>query len=413
MPEHRVVITGLGAVTPLGLDVDSTWAAVCAGRSGVGPITAFDPARFDTRIAGQIPDFDPTRWLERKEARRMDRFCQLGVSAAVQAFQDAALPVTEETRDQIGVLIGSGIGGIRTLEEQVQVLQERGPDRISPFLIPMLICDMASGLTSILLGLGGPNNCVVTACATGSNAIGDAAAIVRRGDALAMLAGGTEAPITPIGVGGFCAMKAMSTRNEEPERASRPFDAERDGFVMGEGAAVLVLEQEEFARARGARILAEVTGYGMSADAYHMTHPAPGGSGAARSMQRALATAGLPPEAIDYVNAHGTSTGPNDKNETMALKTVFGEHAYRMPVSSTKSMTGHLLGAAGAVEAIFCALAIRDGIIPPTINYEHRDPDCDLDYVPNCARKTPVRIAMSNSFGFGGHNATLIIRNYS
>jgi 3-oxoacyl-[acyl-carrier-protein] synthase II len=412
MNEHRVVITGLGAVTPLGLDVESTWGSLCAGRSGVGPITLFDPARFQTRIAGQIPDFDPTRWMERKEARRMDRFCQLGIAAAIQAFQDAALPVTDETRDEIGVLIGSGIGGIHTLEEQVQVLQERGPDRISPFLIPMLICDMASGLTSILLGLGGPNNCVVTACATGSNAVGDAAAIVRRGDALAMLAGGTEAPITPIGVGGFCAMKAMSTRNDEPERASRPFDAERDGFVMGEGAAVLVLEQEAFARARGARILAEVIGYGMSADAYHMTHPAPGGTGAARSMRRALAAAGLRPEEVDYVNAHGTSTGPNDKNETMALKSVFGEHAQRMPVSSTKSMTGHLLGAAGAVEAIFCVLALRDGVIPPTINYEHPDPDCDLDYVPNRARQAEVRIAMSNSFGFGGHNATLIIRDY-
>jgi 3-oxoacyl-[acyl-carrier-protein] synthase II len=412
MKEHRVVITGLGAVTPLGLDVESTWEAICAGRSGVGPITLFDPTGFETRIAGQIHDFDPTRWLERKEARRMDRFCQLGVAAAVQALQDAALPVSDETRDQIGVLIGSGIGGIHTLEEQVQVLRERGPDRISPFLIPMLICDMASGLTSILLGLGGPNSCVVTACATGSNAVGDAAAIVRRGDALAMLAGGTEAPITPIGVGGFCAMKAMSTRNDEPERASRPFDAERDGFVMGEGAAVLVLEQEEFARSRGARILAEVVGYGMSADAYHMTHPAPGGHGAARSMQRALAAACLRPEEVDYVNAHGTSTGPNDKNETMALKSVFGEHAYRMPVSSTKSMTGHLLGAAGAVEAIFCALAIRDGVIPPTINYEHPDAECDLDYVPNRARQAAVRIAMSNSFGFGGHNATLIIRAY-
>jgi 3-oxoacyl-[acyl-carrier-protein] synthase II len=412
MTEHRVVITGLGAVTPLGHDVDSTWAAIRAGRSGIGPISLFDPASFDTRIAGEVREFDPTRWMERKEARRMDRYCQFGVAAAVQAIQDAGLPVNEETRDQIGVLIGSGIGGIRTLEEQVQVLRERGPDRVSPFLIPMLICDMASGLTSILLGLGGPNTCVVTACATGTNALGDAAAIIRRGDALAMLAGGAEAGITPIGVAGFCAMKAMSTQNDEPERASRPFDAERDGFVMGEGAAVLVLEQEAFARARGSRIMAEVVGYGMSADAYHMTHPAPNGAGAVRSMQRALQSAGLPPDAVDYVNAHGTSTGPNDKNETVALKSVFGEAAYRIPVSSTKSMTGHQLGAAGAVEAMFCVLVIRDGVIPPTINYENLDPDCDLDYVPNRAREARVRVAMSNSFGFGGHNATLIVRDY-
>src|SRR5437016_1462699 len=383
MTEHRVVITGLGAVTPLGHDVESTWAAVRAGRSGIGPISLFDAAGHDTRIAGEVREFDPTQWMERKEAKRMDRYCQFGVAAAVQAIRDAALPVNEETRDQIGVLIGSGIGGIRTMEEQQQVLLERGPNRVSPFLIPMLICDMASGLTSILLGLGGPNTCVVTACATGTHAVGDAAAIVRRGDALAMLAGGAEAGITPLGIAGFCAMKAMSTRNEEPERASRPFDAQRDGFVMGEGAAVLVLEQEEFARARGARILAEVVGYGMSADAYHMTHPAPNGSGAARSMQRALQSAGLGPEAVDYVNAHGTSTGPNDKNETLALKSVFGDRAYQIPVSSTKSMTGHQLGAAGAVEATFCVLAIRDSVIPPTMNYENPDPDFDLDYVPN------------------------------
>jgi 3-oxoacyl-[acyl-carrier-protein] synthase II len=410
MTEHRVVITGMGAVTPLGLDIDSTWAGIRAGRSGIGPITLFDAAGFDTRFAGEVRGFDPTRWMERKEAKRMDRYCQFGVAAAVQAIENARLPVTEENRNEIGVLIGSGIGGIQTLEEQAKVLLERGPDRISPFLIPMLICDMASGMISILLGLGGPNTCVVTACATGSNALGDAAAIIRRGDALAMLAGGTEASITQLGIGGFCAMRALSTRNDEPQRASRPFDAERDGFVMGEGAAVLVLEQREYALERGARILAEVVGYGMSADAYHMTQPAPEGQGAVRSMQRALRAAGLRPEAVDYVNAHGTSTGPNDRNETAALKTVFGERAYRMPISSTKSMTGHQLGAAGAVEAMFCVLAIRDGIIPPTINYENRDPECDLDYVPNRARDGKVRVAMSNSFGFGGHNATLILQ---
>jgi 3-oxoacyl-[acyl-carrier-protein] synthase II len=412
MPEHRVVITGMGALTPLGLDIESTWAAIRAGRSGIGPITLFDAAGFDTRIAGEVRGFDPTQWMERKEARRMDRFCQFGVAASMQAIKDAALPVTEETRDQIGVLIGSGIGGIQTLEEQIQILIERGPDRISPFLIPMMICDMASGMSSILLGLGGPNNCAVTACATGTNAIGDAAAIVRRGDALAMLAGGTEASITRIGIGGFCAMKALSTRNEEPERASRPFDAGRDGFVMGEGAAVLVLEQREFALSRGARILAEVIGYGMSADAYHMTQPAPNGSGAVRSMRAALKSAGIRHEQVDYVNAHGTSTGPNDRNETAALKSLMGERAYQVPVSSTKSMTGHILGAAGAVEAALCVLAIRDGVIPPTINYENPDPECDLDYVPNQARDARVRVAMSNSFGFGGHNATLILQEH-
>jgi 3-oxoacyl-[acyl-carrier-protein] synthase II len=410
MTEHRVVITGMGAVTPLGLDVDSTWAGIRSGRSGIGPITLFDAAGFDTRIAGEVREFDPTRWMERKEAKRMDRYCQFGVAAAVQAIENARLPVTEENRNEIGVLIGSGIGGIQTLEEQAKVLLERGPDRISPFLIPMLICDMASGMISILLGLGGPNTCVVTACATGSNALGDASAIIRRGDALAMLAGGTEAAITQLGIGGFCAMRALSTRNDEPQRASRPFDAERDGFVMGEGAAVLVLEQREYALARGARILAEVVGYGMSADAHHMTQPAPDGQGAVRSIQRALRAAALRPEDVDYVNAHGTSTGPNDRNETAALKTVFGERAYRMPISSTKSMTGHQLGAAGAVEAMFCVLSIRDGIIPPTINYENSDPECDLDYVPNRAREGKVRVAMSNSFGFGGHNATLIIQ---
>jgi 3-oxoacyl-[acyl-carrier-protein] synthase II len=412
MPEHRVVITGMGALTPLGLDIESTWAAIRAGCSGIGPITLFDATGFDTRIAGEVRGFDPTQWMERKEARRMDRFCQFGVAASMQAIKDAALAVTEETRDQIGVLIGSGIGGIQTLEEQIQILIERGPDRISPFLIPMMICDMASGMSSILLGLGGPNNCAVTACATGTNAIGDAAAIVRRGDALAMLAGGTEASITRIGIGGFCAMKALSTRNEEPERASRPFDAGRDGFVMGEGAAVLVLEQREFALSRGARILAEVIGYGMSADAYHMTQPAPNGSGAVRSMRAALKSAGLRHEQVDYVNAHGTSTGPNDRNETAALKSLMGERAYQVPVSSTKSMTGHILGAAGAVEAALCVLAIRDGVIPPTINYENPDPECDLDYVPNQAREARVRVAMSNSFGFGGHNATLILKEH-
>jgi 3-oxoacyl-[acyl-carrier-protein] synthase II len=410
--EQRVVVTGLGMLTPVGATVESTWEALQAGRSGIGPITAFDAGAYPTRIAGEVRDFDPYRWIERKEAKRMDRFTQLGVAAAMMAVEDARLPIHEGTRDRIGVLIGSGIGGIATWEEQHRILLERGPDRVSPFLIPMMICDMASGQTSILLGLRGPNGCVVTACATGTNAIGDAAAIIRRGDADAMLAGGAEAGVSPTGIGGFCAMRALSTRNDEPERASRPFDAERDGFVMGEGAGVVVLESLEFAQARGAHIISEIAGYGMSADAYHITSPVPGGVGAVRAMCAALRSGSMEPMDVDYINAHGTSTDANDKNETLAVKQVMGEHAYRVPISSTKSMVGHLLGAAGAVEAIFCALAIRDGILPPTINYEHPDPECDLDYVPNEARRQPVRVAMSNSFGFGGHNATLILKRF-
>jgi 3-oxoacyl-[acyl-carrier-protein] synthase II len=410
MPDERVVITGVGMVTPLGLSAEETWAGMCAGRSGIGPITAFDASAYATRIAGEIKEFDPHRYIERKEARRMDRFTQFGVVAAMMAVEDAALPITDENRDQIGVLIGSGIGGLITWEEQYRGLLERGPDRVSPFFIPMMICNMASGQVSILLKLGGPISCVVTACATGANAIGDAAAIIRRGDAVAMLAGGAEASVAPTGIGGFCALRAMSTRNEEPQRASRPFDAERDGFVLGEGAGVVVLESLSFARARGARILGELAGYGQSADAFHMTAPPPGGEGAVRAMRAALRDAGLEAAGIDYINAHGTSTDANDKNETLAIKKLFGEHAYRVPVSSTKSMVGHLLGAAGAVEAIVCTLAIRDGVLPPTINYEHPDPECDLDYVPNEARRRPVRAAMSNSFGFGGHNASLVIK---
>jgi 3-oxoacyl-[acyl-carrier-protein] synthase II len=407
-----VVVTGLGMLTPVGTTVEATWEAVQAGRSGIGPIRAFDVSAYPTRIAGEVLDFDPYRWIERKEAKRMDRFTQLGVAAAMMAVEDARLPIHDGTRDRIGVLIGSGIGGIGTWEEQHRTLLERGPDRVSPFLIPMMICDMASGQTSILLGLGGPNSCVVTACATGTNAIGDAAAIIRRGDADAMLAGGAEAGVRPTGIGGFCAMRAMSTRNDEPERASRPFDAQRDGFVMGEGAGVMVLESLEFAQARGARILAEVVGYGMSADAYHITSPVPGGRGAVRAMRAALRSANLEPADVDYINAHGTSTDANDKNETLAVKEALGERAYHVPISSTKSMIGHLLGAAGAVEANFCVLALRDGILPPTINYEHPDPDCDLDYIPNEARRKRIRTAMSNSFGFGGHNATLILRQF-
>jgi 3-oxoacyl-[acyl-carrier-protein] synthase II len=410
--KRSVVVTGLGCVSPVGLTAAESWQAVLAGTSGVARLSLFDASKLPVQIGAEVKDFDPLRYMERKEARKMDRFSQFAMAAAQQAVEDAALEVTEENRDRIGVLIGSGIGGLATLEREIQTALEKGLDRVSPFLIPMMICDMASGLVSIRYGMGGPNTCVVTACATGTNAIGDAAAIIRRGDADAMVAGGAEAAVTPIGVAGFAACRALSTRNDEPTRASRPFDALRDGFIIGEGGAVLVLEELEWAKARGARILAEVAGYGMSADAYHMTQPAPEGVGAARAMRAALEDAGLQPEDVDYINAHGTSTPPNDKNETAAVKAVLGERAYGVPMSSTKSMTGHLLGAAGAVEAMFCVQAIRDGRIPPTINLENPDPDCDLDYVPNVQREHAVDVAVSNSFGFGGHNATLVIKRY-
>jgi 3-oxoacyl-[acyl-carrier-protein] synthase II len=412
MSRRRVVITGLGAVTPVGLSAEESWQAVLAGRSGVGRLTHFDPAVLPVKIAAEVKGFDPLALMERKEARKMDRFAQFAVAAAQEAVDHSGLEVTDGNRDRIGVMIGSGIGGIGTLEGEVRTAIEKGLDRISPFYIPMMICDMASGQVSIRFGMGGPNSCVVTACATGTHAIGDAAEIIRRGDADAMLAGGAEAAITPTGVAGFAACRALSTANDEPERASRPFDALRDGFIIGEGAAVLVLEDLEFAQARGATILAELVGYGMSADAYHITMPAPEGRGAARAMQAALRSAGLEPDAVSYINAHGTSTVPNDRNETAAVKTVFGERAYQMPMSSTKSMTGHLLGAAGAVEAMFCTQAIRDGQVPPTINYENPDPECDLDYVPNEKRELAVAVAMSNSFGFGGHNATLVMQRF-
>jgi 3-oxoacyl-[acyl-carrier-protein] synthase II len=412
MLKRRVVITGLGCVSPVGHSAEESWQAVLAGRSGVGPLTLFDSEGLPVRIAAEVKGFDPLRYMDRKEARKMDRFSQFAVAAAQEAVENAALEPTDADRHRIGVLIGSGIGGIATLEREIRTGLEKGWDRLSPFFIPMMICDMASGQVSIRFGLAGPNSCVVTACATGTNAIGDAAAIIRRGDADAMLAGGAEAAVTPSSVGGFAACRALSTHNEAPEKASRPFDALRDGFVIGEGSAVLVLEELERAKARGARILAELTGYGMSADAFHITQPAPEGEGAVRAMAAALRDAGIRPEQVGYVNAHGTSTGPNDRNETAALKTVFGEHAYRMPVSSTKSMTGHLLGAAGAIEAMFCVQALRDGVVPPTINQENPDPECDLDYVPNVKREHRAEIAVSNSFGFGGHNATLVLRRY-
>ena len=411
-PEHtrRVVVTGLGMVTPVGLDVASTWEALIAGRSGVDYITAFDAQNFPVRIAAEVKGFEPQRYLDRKEARRMDRFVQFAVAASLQAVEMAKLRLDPENADSVGVIIGSGIGGLLTLSEQFEVLFAKGPGRISPFLVPMMIADMAAGQVSILLGARGPNYAITSACASGAHAIGEAYETIRRGDAEVMIAGGSEAPITPIGVAGFASMRALSFRNDDPPRASRPFDAERDGFVIGEGAAVLVLENLDFARERGAPLLAEIVGYGATADAYHITAPAEGGEGGLRAMRMALAKAGLRPEEIDYINAHGTSTPLNDALETAAIKALFGQHAYRIPVSSIKSMVGHLLGAAGALEAAACVLALQHGVIPPTINLEHPDPECDLDYVPNVARRASLRTALSNSFGFGGHNATLIFK---
>jgi len=409
---RRIAITGMGAVTPLGLNVPSTWEGLVAGRSGIGPITHFDPTGFRCRIAGQLPGFDPADYMDRKDVRRSDRFVQMAIVAAQEAIADAGLTIDDANRAEVGVIVGSGIGGIGTLVEQVNVLQTRGPDRVSPFLVPMYIVDLVAGEIAIRLGAQGPNYSVVSACSTSAHCIGEAAEIIKRGDAVAMIAGGSEAGIVPIGVAGFAAMRALSERNDEPQKASRPFDAERDGFVMGEGAGIVVLEDLEHARARGARVYAELLGYGATDDAYHITAPSEGGEGAVRAMRIALRKAGLEPRAVGYVNAHGTSTPLNDKLETEALKTVFGEAVHDVAVSSTKSMTGHLLGAAGAVETIICVLAIRDGCLPPTINYEHPDPDCDLDYVPNTARKRRVDVALTNSLGFGGHNSTLIVGRY-
>ncbi len=405
----RVAITGLGAVTPLGLDVPTTWQALLAGQSGIGPITRFDASGMRCQIAGELKGFDPEAAIGRKEARRTDRFVQMAIVAANEALADAGLTIDDGNRTEIGVMVGSGIGGIETLVEQINVLQTRGPDRVSPFLVPMFIVDLVAGEIAIRVGAQGPNYSIVSACSTSAHCIGEAAEVIRRGDAVAMLAGGSEAGVVPIGVAGFAAMRALSERNDAPARASRPFDAARDGFVMGEGAGVVVLEDLEYARARGARVYAEVLGYGATDDAYHITAPSEGGEGAVRAMRLALKKARLEPADVGYVNAHGTSTPLNDKLETQALKTVFGRAAYDVPVSSTKSMTGHLLGAAGVVETIVCVLAIRDGKLPPTINYEHPDPECDLDYVPNVARERRVDVALTNSLGFGGHNCTLIL----
>lgn len=405
----RVVITGMGCLSPVGNDVETTWKNLVQGVSGVGRITHYDPSEFECQIAAEVKGFDGVAIFGSREARRMDRVTQFALAAAEQAIQQAQLNLEREDRDRIGAVIGTGIGGISTLSEQFKVFQERGPNRVSPFLVPMMLPDTPGGMMAIIFGLRGINLAIVTACASGTNALGEAMNIIRRDQADVILAGGCEAAIVPIAMAGLGVMGALTTENDEPTRASRPFDLNRSGFVMGEGAAVLVLESSEHALMRRAPILAELTGYGSSNDAFHISAPAENGAGAALCMRMALADASLPPNSIDYINAHGTSTILNDKSETAAIKTVFGEQAYQIPISSTKSMTGHLLGAAGALEALICVKVIQEGILPPTINYETPDPECDLDYVPNLARQKPVRHVMSNSFGFGGHNATIIL----
>lgn len=410
---QRVVVTGIGIISPLGLDTASTWEALINGRSGADNITLFDASAYETRFAAEVKGFDPANYINRKEVRRMDRFTQFAVAASQEAVKNSGLQITDDNRNNIGAMIGSGIGGLITISEQLKVLNEKGPDRVSPFLVPMMIADMAAAQTSITLGVKGPTFCTTSACSSGSDAIGTAAEVIRRGDCVAMLAGGSEAVITPVGMAGFNSARALSTRNDNPKQASRPFDAQRDGFVLAEGACTLVLEELDYARRRGAKILGEIIGYGASSDAYHITAPDENGDGAIRAMKMALHKAGLQPVDINYINAHGTSTPLNDKIETKAIKAVFGEYAYRVPVSSTKSMTGHMVGAAGAIEAAICILAIRNSIIPPTINYVNPDPECDLDIVPNTARKAELNIALSNSFGFGGHNSVLVVKKYS
>jgi len=409
----RVVITGMGCVSPLGNEVSTLWSNIKAGSSGVGLITHYDTSRFEVKIGAEVKDFDGVALFGMRDARRMDRFVQFTLAATIQALKQANLVIGESNRDRIGVMLGTGIGGMNTLFQQMEVFFLRGPDRVSPFLVPMMLPDTAAGMVAIQLGVRGPNMAVVSACASGTNAIGEATETIRRGSADVIFSGGSEAVIVPIAMAGLGVMNALSTRNNEPERASRPFDKGRDGFVMGEGAAILVLESLEHALARGAQILGEISGYGTSNDAYHISAPAENGAGAALCMKSALHDAGLSASDIGYINAHGTSTQLNDKSETAAIKTIFGNHAYNIPVSSTKSMTGHLLGAAGALEAVICVKTLQDGILPPTINYEDPDPECDLDYVPNRARPTIVQNIMSNSFGFGGHNASIILSRYS
>jgi len=409
----RVVITGMGCISPLGNNVSTLWSNILAGKSGVGLITHYDTSQFEVKIGAEVKDFDGVALFGAREARRMDRFVQFALAATVQAVEQANLAISESNRDQIGVMLGTGIGGMNTLFQQMEVFYQRGPDRVSPFLVPMMLPDTAAGMVAIQLGVRGPNMAVVSACASGTNAIGEAAEVIRRGSAEVIISGGSEAVIVPIAMAGLGVMNALSTRNAEPERASRPFDKGRDGFVMGEGGAILVLESLEHALARGAQVLGEISGYGTSNDAYHISAPAENGAGAALCMRSALNNAGLSAGDIGYINAHGTSTQLNDKSETAAIKTIFGNLAYNIPVSSTKSMTGHLLGAAGALEAVICVKTMQEGILPPTINYETPDPECDLDYVPNQARPAIVQNIMSNSFGFGGHNASIILSRYN
>ncbi len=412
MEKKRVVVTGLGVITPIGNDTRTFWDALVSGKSGAGPITYFDTSNNNSRIAAEVKRFKPEEHLDRKVVRKTEQFCQFAIVAAREAFSDAGFSKDSINSDRFGVIIGVGIGGIGLIEKQNQILVNKGPRRVTPFLIPKIIPNMASAMVAIDLGLKGPNSCVVTACASGTNATGDAFRTIQRGDAIYMITGGAEAAITPLGLAGFDNMHAITRRNDAPEKASRPFDKERDGFLLAEGAGILVLEELEHAKSRGAKIYCEIVGYGFSGDAYHLTAPPPEGEGAARAMRAALNDAGIPPSAVDYINAHGTSTPLNDKTETQAIKTVFGEHAYKLAISSNKSMIGHMLGAAGAAEAVATALTIHEGKIPPTINYENPDPDCDLDYVPNTARTAPVNIAISNSLGFGGHNAVIVMRRW-
>jgi 3-oxoacyl-[acyl-carrier-protein] synthase II len=410
MDPRRVVITGLGLVTPLGIGVEKSWSGLTEGRSGIVRISRFDASAFQTQIAGEVDGFDPEDYIEPKEVKKMDRFIHFGLAAATMAMADSGLKIDERNAAKVGVFVGAGMGGLPAIEHYHKVLLEKGPRRITPFFIPMLIINLAAGQISIKFGAKGPNSAVATACATGSHAIGDAFKVIQRGDADAMIAGGTESVITMMGIGGFNAMKALSTRNDEPERASRPFDRDRDGFVMGEGAGIVILEERTHAIRRNARIYAEIVGYGLTGDAYHITAPAPGGEGGARCMAMALNDAGVEPAQVGYINAHGTSTKYGDEIETSAIKTVFGDHAYKVAISSTKSMTGHLLGAAGGVEAVVSVLSIYNGLIPPTINLENPDTECDLDYVPNTSRKADIEYALSNSFGFGGTNACLLFK---
>ncbi|WP_053956969.1 beta-ketoacyl-ACP synthase II [Inediibacterium massiliense] len=409
---RRVVVTGLGAITPIGIGKEEFFKGLREGKNGVGKITKFDTEDFSTKIAAEVKNFEPTDYIEKKEAKRMDRFTQYAVAASKMAIEDSKLDLDEIDKNRFGVVVGSGIGGIETFEREHEKLLNKGPGRVSPFFIPMMISNIGAGQVSIAFGAKGPNTTVVTACATSTNAVGDAFKIIQRGDADIMITGGAEASITPLAVAGFSSMKALSTRNDEPEKASRPFDKDRDGFIMGEGAGILILEELEHAVARGAHIYAEVVGYGMSGDAYHITTPAPEGEGAKRSMENAIKDAGISPEDVDYINAHGTSTAYNDKFETMAIKSLFKDHAYKLAVSSTKSMTGHLLGAAGGIEAIACVMALTENFIPPTMNYTTKDEECDLDYVPNEGRKADVEYALSNSLGFGGHNASILLKKY-